>query len=344
MARAAEPFPLGKIPNPVLRELLAGLGSADPRVRVGPGVGLDAAVIDLGDRYLVAKTDPITFASDWAGWYAVHVNANDVACMGAEPRWFLASLLLPEGTADRGLAESIFNQIAEACRSLEVSLVGGHTEISHGIDRPIVVGCMLGEVPKDGLVTPAGAQAGDELLLVGGIPIEATAILAREKAAELKDRFEPQFLERCRKFLFEPGISVVRAARLARAAGPIHAMHDPTEGGLLAGLWELAEASGCALEVDLEAIPILPEGQALCAAFGLNPLASIASGALLLAVPSDRQLTIIQALAAQGIVVGAIGQVVARAGPDVKLRSAGGIGPAPKPERDEIARLLQRSA
>jgi len=343
MIRAAEPFPLGKIPNPVLRELLAGLGSADPRVRVGPGIGLDAAVIDLGDRYLVAKTDPITFASDWVGWYAVHVNANDVACMGAEPRWFLASLLLPEGKTDRGLAETIFRQIGEACHSLEISLVGGHTEISHGIDRPIVVGCMLGEVAKDGLVTAAGAQAGDLLLLVGGIPIEATAILAREKADELEGRFDPQFLERCRKFLFEPGISVVRAARLALSAAPVHAMHDLTEGGLLAGLWELAEASGCGLEVDREAIPILPEGQALCEVFGLNPLACISSGALLLTAPVGRQAAIEQALSSQRIIVRAIGQVISRAEAQVNLRSPEGTGPAPKPERDEIARLLQSS-
>ncbi|MGH2620585.1 MAG: AIR synthase family protein [Anaerolineales bacterium] len=341
MVRPAEPFPLGKIPNPVLRELLTGLGAADPRVRVGPGIGLDAAVIDLGDRYLVAKTDPITFASDWVGWYAVQVNANDVACMGAEPRWFLASLLLPEGKTDRGFAETIFNQIGEACRSLKVSLVGGHTEISHGIDRPIVVGCMLGEVAKDGLVTAAGARAGDVLLLVGGIPIEATAILAREKAAELEGRFEPQFLERCRNFLFEPGISVVRAVRLALPEGPVHSMHDLTEGGLLAGLWELAEASGCGLEVNQEAIPVLPEGQALCEAFGLNPLASIASGALLLTAPSSRQAAIEQALTAQGIVVSPIGQVISGVGAEVRLRSAGEVGLAPKPERDEIARLLQ---
>ena len=344
MVRPAEQFPLGKIPNPVLRELLAGFGPADPRVRVGPGIGLDAAVIDLGDRYLVAKTDPITFASDWVGWYAVQVNANDVACMGAEPRWFLASLLLPEGKTDRGFAETIFKQIGEACRLLEVSLVGGHTEISHGIDRPIVVGCMLGEVAKEGLVTAAGAQVGDVLLLVGGIPVEATAILAREKANELAGRFEPQFLERCRNFLFEPGISVVRAARLVLAAGPVHSMHDLTEGGLLAGLWELAEASGCGLEVDQEAIPILPEGQTLCEAFGLNPLASIASGALLLTAHRSRQAAIEQALTTQGIVVSPIGQVTSRAEPEVRLRSAGGVGLAPKPERDEIARLLQSSS
>lgn len=311
---------------------------------VGPGVGLDAAVIDMGDRYLVAKTDPITLASDRVGWYAVHVNANDVACMGAEPRWFLASLLLPEGQADRGLADAIFDQITEACGSLGVSLVGGHTEITHGIDRPIVVGCLLGEVAKNRLVTAAGAQVGDTLLLAGGIPIEATAILAREKAAELEGRFDPDFLRRCRDFLFDPGISVVRAARLAVEAGEVHAMHDPTEGGLAAGLWELAEASDCALEVNSEAILILPEGRTLCEAFGLDPLASIASGALLLTAAARDQAAIVRVLSAEGIACAGIGKVGPKGEPEVRLRTGQGVKSAPKPERDEIARLLESTA
>ena len=344
MLRRADSYPLGKIPNSVLRELLAKVAPADPRVLVGPGIGLDAAVIDMGDRYLVAKTDPITLASDRVGWYAVHVNANDVACMGAEPRWFLASLLLPEGQADRGLADAIFGQITEACGSLGVSLVGGHTEITHGIDRPIVVGCLLGEVAKNRLVTAAGAQEGDTLLLAGGIPIEATAILAREKAAELEGRFDPDFLRRCRDFLFDPGISVVRAARLAVEAGEVHAMHDPTEGGLAAGLWELAEASDCALEVNSEAILILPEGRTLCEAFGLDPLASIASGALLLTAAARDQAAIVRVLSAGGIACAGIGTVGLKGEPEVRLRTAQGVKSAPKPERDEIARLLESTA
>jgi len=302
---------------------------------------MDAAVIDTGDRYLVAKTDPITFATDRIGWYAVHVNANDVACMGAEPRWFLASLLLPEGQADRGLAETIFDQITEACRSLGVSLVGGHTEITHGIERPIVVGCLLGEVAKDRLVTAAGAQEGDALLLAGGIPIEATAILAREEAAEVERRFGTEFLKRCQDLLFDPGISVVHAARLAVEAGEVHAMHDPTEGGLAAGLWELAEASNCLLEVDVEAILILPEGRALCEAFGLDPLACIASGALLISAAARDQAAIVRSLSAEGIACAGIGRVGSKGKPEVRLRSEEGVKPAPKPERDEIARLLE---
>src|SRR3989337_4013021 len=129
---------VGKLPNDLLASLLSRVEPRDPRVIIGPGIGWDAAVIDTGGpRLLVAKTDPITFASDLIGWYAVHVNANDVACMGARPAWFLATVLLPEG-APLDLSEAVFGQVLEACDSLGVELVGGHTEFTYRLERPIV--------------------------------------------------------------------------------------------------------------------------------------------------------------------------------------------------------------
>jgi hydrogenase maturation factor len=309
-------------------------------VVVGPGIGLDTAVLDMGDRYLVAKTDPITFASDLIGWYAVHVNANDLACSGARPLWFLADILLPPARADRELAEAITQQIDEACRSLGASLVGGHTEVTFGLDRPIVVGCLLGEVDKRALITTQGARAGDAVLLAGGIPIEGTALIAREKATELADRFEPAFLTRCRELLFEPGISVVGYAATAIATAEVHAMHDPTEGGLAAGLWEVAQASDCELAIERERIPILPEGQELCAALGLDPLATIASGALLLCVAAEDAGALREAFARQGVRCEIIGMVGEAGRAAVTLRSAGRTSPLALPERDEVARLF----
>lgn len=337
-------FPLGKLPNQLLAELLGRIGTQDPRVVVGPGVGLDAAVIDIGDRYLVAKTDPITFASDWLGWYAVHVNANDLACFGATPRWFLATLFLPQG-AGRQLVETIFDQITQACQALEIELVGGHTEITHGIDHPLLVGCLLGEVERDGLVTAAGAEPGDAVLLAGGIPVEAVAILARERSEALRDQFDAAYLERCRNFLFEPGISVVQAAETALATGQVHAMHDPTEGGLATGLWELAQAAGQMIEVDRESIPVLPEGQALCQAMGLDPLASIASGALLLTTAADQASQVVEALERAGTAGTHIGRVIAAEGkPAVVMVDRTGRHLLALPERDEIARLFESAS
>jgi hydrogenase expression/formation protein HypE len=333
------PYPLGKLPVEHLARLLSRYAPSDPRVVLGPGVGRDAAVISFGDHYLVAKTDPITFASDEIGWYAVHVNANDIACTGATVRWFLATLLLPEGQADRALVDRIFGQIAAACGELGVALTGGHTEITYGIDRPIVIGCMLGEVAPQQLVRPEMARPGDVLLVTKGIAVEGTAIIAREKGGELTGLDEP-LLERCRDFLYNPGISVVQDAAVATEAGRVHAMHDPTEGGLATGLWELAEAAEVGLEIDEAAIPILPETRTVCVPLGLDPLGLIASGTLLMAVAPEDAAAVITALEGSGIAATQIGHVAER-GRGVVLRSEAGERPLPHFERDEIARLFE---
>ncbi|HOQ28727.1 MAG TPA: AIR synthase related protein, partial [Armatimonadota bacterium] len=148
---------VGKLPAELLARLLSRHPVTDPRVLVGPAPGEDAAAIDMGDRVLVAKTDPITFATDAIGWYAVNVNANDIATMGAEPRWFLATVLLPEGAEER-LAEEIFEQIATACEELGIALVGGHTEITYGLSRPVIAGCLLGEAERERLLPSRGAR------------------------------------------------------------------------------------------------------------------------------------------------------------------------------------------
>ncbi len=301
MARSA--YPLGKLPAEHLARLLIRLPVTDPRVVVGPGLGRDAAVISFGDQMLVAKTDPITFASDEIGWYAVHVNANDVATTGAQPRWFLATLLLPEGCS-RQMVESIFGQIDEACQEVGALLVGGHTEITAGLHRPIVVGAMLGEVERGCLITPRGARPGDVLMLSKGVPIEGGSILAREFGQRLR-ALPADLIARARAYLHDPGISVVREALAAADTGGVSAMHDPTEAGLACGLWGMADAA--AVEVDLDAVTVLPEAATLCAWLSLDPLAVIASGALLIAVRPLSAPAVMAAIRSAGVEVSQIG-------------------------------------
>ncbi len=332
-------YPLGKLPAEHLARLFDRYAPSGERVVVGPGIGHDAAVVSFGDRYLVAKTDPITFASREIGWYAVHVNANDVACTGATPRWFLVTLLLPQSSTDEALVDEIFEQIGHTCEQLEIALVGGHTEITHGFDRPVVVGFMLGEVAPDALVRPDGAQPGDALLLTKGIAVEGTAIIAREKGEQLQG-VDPSLVERSRQFLYDPGISVLQDAAVATAAGHVHAMHDPTEGGLATGCWELADAAQVGLTVEEDAIPVLPETAAFCEALGLNPLGLIASGALLLAVPPDHADAIEAALEREDIAAARIGQVVERE-KGVTLHGPHGARPLPRFDQDEITRLFE---
>lgn len=333
-------LPVGKLPMDLLHSLLERFGGHDERVIVGPRVGEDAAVIDMGDRYLVVKSDPITFATDDIGWYVVHINANDLAMMGATPRWLLVTLLLPEGRTDRPLVEGIFAQTSQACRSLGVTLVGGHTEITYGLERPIAVGVLLGEVDRQDLVRSSNVQPGDHLLLSKGIAIEGTAVLARELGAQLAERVGEDLVARARRFLQEPGISVLRDVQAVRQVGLPHAMHDPTEGGLATGLWELAWASDKRLVIDRDQVPVFPETQAICDALELDPLGLLASGALLAAVPPDLSAAMVRALASQGIPARVIGR--AEEGPaSVFVETAAGLEPLPTFERDELAHLFE---
>jgi hydrogenase expression/formation protein HypE len=336
-------LPVGKLRAALLERLFDKHVPADARVVVGPRVGEDAAVIDMGDRYLVATADPITFATDEAGWYALHVNANDIAVRGARPLWFLATVLLPEGQTSEAGVETLFGEVAAACAELGVALVGGHTEVTAGLPRVIVSGCMLGEVAKDGLVTTDGARVGDVLLLTKGAPLEGAAILARERADEARRRGVPAaVIERARELLRRPGISVVPEARLACGAARVHAMHDPTEGGVATACWEMAQAAGVGLRVDRERIPVLSEGRILCEAFGLDPLGAIASGSLLLAVDAAEADAVVAACRGAGIDCAAVGRVVPES-EGVTLAS-GGIGrPMPCFVQDEITKVFSGS-
>jgi hydrogenase maturation factor len=334
-------LPAGKLPPEMLRTLLASLPAADYPVVVGAEFGEDAAVIDVGaPELLVAKTDPITFAAEDMGRYLLAVNSNDLATVGAEPRWLLVTALLPEGIASEQ-GTGLFDGLKEACAESGVVLVGGHTEITVGLDRPVLVGCLLGTVRRDRLVRTSGARVGDAILLAGGIAIEGTAILAAEHAgALLAQGVAPAVIEAASGWLRVPGIAVLPAARILRATGAVHAMHDPTEGGLLTALAELAEAAGVGLSIDAAAISVLPECRAICAALGLDPLGLLASGALLATLAETELPAALEGLRAAGIPAARIGAVVpASAG---RAFVAGDrVLPLPVFARDELARYLE---
>jgi hydrogenase expression/formation protein HypE len=336
-------FGVGKLPMEFLRELLVQYGGTDERLIVGPRVGEDAAVLDIGERYLVVKSDPITFATAQIGWYVVHVNANDLATMGAVPRWMLLTLLLPEQQTGPALVHEIFGQVSQACQELRIVLCGGHTEITYGLERPIAVGLLLGEVEKSELVCTSGAREGDELILTKGIAIEGSLVLAQEKGEQLRAQVGADLVARALEFAHDPGISVVRDARIVCGAGHPHAMHDPTEGGVATGLWEVAHASGKGIIVDPAAIPVLEETDAFCQALDLDPLGVMASGALLVAAAPQESSPMVEALRAEGIAARIIGEVVAGP-PDVMLRGAQGLVRLPTYERDELGRLFEARA
>ncbi len=337
-------LPAGKLPPDLLANLLAAIPD-DPSIVIGAGIGRDAAAVRHGDRILVLKTDPITFATDEIGWYAPNVNANDIACMGAVPRWMLATALLPEGSTTPGLVEQIFGSLREACDTLGILLVGGHTEITTGLERSILVGMMVGEAREEDLIDPRNAAPGDVILLARGIAIEGTSLIAREMPERLASALGPHFVERARNFLHDPGISVVRAATTLRHAlgRDLHALHDPTEGGLASGLREIAAAAGTGILVNRDQIVIYPETQAICDLLELDPLGLIASGALLAAVAPARVSGALSALSEAGIPAAQIG-VLLDDPAHVRMRVGGDDVDLPSFEVDEIARLFGSAA
>jgi len=335
------PFPPGKLPAGILERLIRTYTSSRHGVLVGASIGEDAAAIDFGGKVLLAKTDPITFVAEDIGTYAIFVNANDIAAMGGMPRWFLATVLLPEGKSTPELVERIFDQLSSACTRIDVAFCGGHTEITVGIDRPIVIGTMLGEVEKGRLVTTGGARPGDDILLTKAIAIEGTSIVAREKGGELAARFGEDLLRRCRDLAETPGISVLEDARVAMRDGRVHSMHDPTEGGLANALHEVAAAANVGLLVEEDRIPILDECRILCRHYGVDPLGLIASGSLLIVVEPSDTGRMLRSLEEAGVPAANIGRITPKEA-GVKIRSGGRIGDLRSFARDEIAKILER--
>jgi len=330
----------GKLPLGLLKDLLDAIPVDDPDVIVGPRLGEDAAVLDVGDQYLVAKSDPITFTAHRIGWYALQINANDVATMGARPRWFLGTLLLPPSSTEQQV-QQIFADIQEACRSLGVTLVGGHTEITDGVERPILAGTLLGEVAKERLVVNAKAQPGDVILLTQGIAIEGTAILAQDAGEILAEHgLSDATVKRARAYLEDPGISVVPAAEtLCQAVRP-RAMHDPTEGGLATALAELAAGAACGLAIDLDTVPFLAETAEICEALELDPLGLLASGSLLAVVAPNDVLPALKALEDAGIEAVAIGRMTEQE-QGMRMLVDGDWHDVPSFPRDELARFFE---
>ena len=332
-------LPLGKLEPQLLNKFLSRIPKKDTRIIIGSRVGDDAAVIDFGDKYLIAKTDPITFVSDKIGWYCVNINANDIAVMGGIPKWFLATALMPEGKTTEKDIEKLFKSLISSLNKINVTLCGGHTEITPNLDRPIVIGQMIGEVLKSNLINKDSVKPGDLIILTKGIAIEAVSIIAREKKSFLNKSFGREFVKRIRNFIKVPGLSIIREANIALKSGRISAMHDPTEGGLLGGLYELALLSNTGFIIEKEKIYIYPECKKLSEKFKLNPLKLIASGALIIISEPDESKKIVNALRKNKIKSEIIGKVTSSKS-GFKIIERGKTKSIKTPIIDEIGKIL----
>jgi len=330
-------FKTGKIPTEILiRTVLRFSGKNDPSVILGSSIGEDAALISFGRKVLVFTTDPVTGTASDIGWLSVHINANDVACRGAKPRWFLCDLLLPE-RSDASTVELIMKRVDAAARELGVAVVGGHTEVTPGLKRPIVVGFMVGVVERKKFVTSSGARPNQDLILTKSVGIEGTAVLAMDFARRLE--CDDKLLARARSM--RHSVSIVEDAMIAVGVGGVHAMHDPTEGGVLQGIWEIAEASKVGFVVDESKIAIRNETNLICRLLHVDPLRLMSSGCLLLAAENRKSGLMIRRLKQKGIEARIIGRFTDRKKGRKLVRLNGSTTEIRASERDELYRVIE---
>jgi len=329
----------GKVPPDILKKIVfSHLGVLDPSVLLGPRLGEDASLIQIGDKVIVVSTDPITGSVEDIGWLVVHVNANDIATFGVAPRWLLVSIMLPSGYKPLELAK-IMKQIDEASRELGIAVVGGHSEITERIEQPIIVGFMLGVTEKDHYVTASGARPGDAILLTKTAAIEGTAILATEGYATLSKSIGIDVIKKGRKLRGQ--ISVVKDGVAAFATGHIHAMHDPTEGGLAGGIHEICDASEVGFEIRSDDIPISNPTRVICETLGINPLELISSGSMLMSCSPENSNAVIHALVSEGIAATRIGTIVSDPS-HRKILISGSLVDMPRPKSDALWTALKR--
>ena len=338
IVRQRIPLPPGKLPNDLLREYLNQFVFDDPSILINPGVGEDTAAVNVAsEEVLVLKSDPITFATDSIGQYAVLINANDIATSGAKPRWLLTTLLFPCGVTPHEI-RNVINELKAFCRQWDITLCGGHTEITDAVTRPVVTGMMAGTVARHDLIDKRNMAPGDCILLTKGVAVEGTAIIAREFGDRLKNLgMADSGIDSSRQFL--ASISIITEARIAAESGSVSAMHDVTEGGLATAAEELSIAGGYRIKIDMDAIPVFAETRQVCRLLGIDPLGLIGSGSLLICCRQTGCKSLMSAIRRTGIDITCIGEVLEEGQGIAALKKAQPT-PWPQFEVDEITRLF----
>jgi len=328
-------LPLGKIPIDVLSEtVLSKTGATSRRIVTPPKPGLDFAAIKLDGGFLIVSADPITGVSDLIGSYAVDVSANDVSTSGNRPQFIESVVLLPEKSGTSELVE-IADQMSQRARALGIAIVGGHTEVTPALSRPIVAVTAFSFV-KD-YVSSGDAKPGDSLMMTKTAGVEGTAAIARERSVSGK-RISASLAARAGRFVSR--LSIVEEAVKGYSTGCVHALHDCTEGGVLGASYEMSLASGVGFVLEEAAVPVAPETRRICSTFGLDPLKLIGSGSVLLAVKKGKEELVREAM--RGICnVSAVGEFTEKG--RVLVKGSGAEVAVDSAPEDELWRVLGRA-
>ncbi len=274
---------MAKLSRELMEDLIFDKDIEDESVVIGPAYGEDAAVVDLGDNYMVMHSDPISGAIDNIGWLAINIAANDIAVSGASPRWALLTMQFPNDYTKEEIQE-VMVDLYDASRELDIEIIGGHSERIEQIDHPLVTTALIGTTKKP--IYTRGSQPGDKIVQIEEAALEGTWILASDFGKELERRgVDHKTLEEATSL--RKNISVVEPALQIKEK--VSSMHDPTEGGIFQGLYEMAHASQN--EFLIKTQPEVKEiSIEVCEKLGLDPFRLISSGCLLATVPESREL------------------------------------------------------
>lgn len=297
---------IGKVPIKVLKEIIfSNIKHRRPEVLVRPGIGEDCAVIDFGKYVCVMSTDPITGAIKDIGSLAVHISCNDIASSGVEPLGVMLTAMAPPGTTKEDL-DYVMADANKAAASINVEIIGGHTEITNSVNRMIISATAMGKQLKDKLILTRGAEVGDAVFMTKHAGLEGASIIAKDLERQLKDKIDHDIIKIAQDFVKD--ISVVKEGILAGSIG-VNSMHDATEGGILGALWELAEASGVGIEVYGDSINIRRETLEICRVLSIDPMKLISSGVMVMTIPEDKKGLLIDAFHGEGIELTEVGKI-----------------------------------
>ncbi len=295
----------GKLSPELLKKYVLGFkGASNPRIMSGPGIGEDAAVIENGPgRYLLVSSDPIVGAEPAdMGRFAVEVNLNDIAVKGGTPQFLILTILVPEALGPEYVGR-VMADISSRCGEYGIAVIGGHTEFSDQVKKPIVSATIIGET--DRLYTMDHARRGDKILIAGGIALEGTYLIVNKRKTELTGLFTEEELSEVDGYIDD--LSVYKTASLIKDTAVF--MHDPTEGGIMGGLTELAELSGKGGIRLYDDIVLRKPVERLTSALGIDPLKLISSGALMAVIPGEKAGETAALLEKNGIEYQYIGEI-----------------------------------
>ena len=282
---------MGKFSTPDLKKLLSYI-KKDLRVIIPPMPGYDSGVHVMGDKYLVVSADPcLDVPQEWFGWLMIHYPSSDVALFGAKPEFCSIILLGPPSTGLQ-IFQDIMKQACETAAELDLAIVTGHTGMYANLSTLIGVCTVYGTVDKDRLITPGGAKPGDQILCTKPIGLEVAINFALTRRTLANKLFGTQRTKQL-LHLVKTQSCVKEAIALAKING-VHAMHDTTEGGLIAALNEMAEASNVGFKIKFDKIPITEEAHIFQEVFNLSDeevLAMSSTGTILASViPEVREV------------------------------------------------------